>query len=73
MQAGDLLTIFTDGLTEATAATEMSSASQAFCRFCSRPGPEATRVLDKIEQAVEEFRSSELPQDDLTMVVASAQ
>ena len=34
---------------------------------------EATRVLDKIEHAVEEFRSSELPQDDLTMVVARAQ
>ena len=33
---------------------------------------ETDKILHKIEQAVEEFRSAEYPQDDLMMVVARA-
>ena len=74
MQAGDMLSIFTDGVTEATAANGDEFGESGLLSVLQRARElEATRVLDKIEHAVEEFRSSELPQDDLTMVVARAQ
>jgi serine phosphatase RsbU (regulator of sigma subunit) len=34
---------------------------------------ESAAILRNVEQAVEEFRAGERPQDDLTLVVARAQ
>jgi len=74
MQAGDVLSIFTDGVTEATASNGNEFGEPGLLSVLQRTrGLEAAAILRKIEQAVEEFRASEQPQDDVTMVVACAQ
>jgi Stage II sporulation protein E (SpoIIE)/PilZ domain len=74
LQTGDVLSIFTDGVTEATSANgEEFGESGLLAVLRQTRQVETDEILHKIEQAVEEFRSAEYPQDDLTMVIARAQ
>jgi serine phosphatase RsbU (regulator of sigma subunit) len=74
LQTLDLLSIFTAGLTEATSSNgDEFGESGVLAVLRQTRELETDKILHKIEQAVEEFRSAEYPQDDLTMVVARAQ
>jgi hypothetical protein len=74
LQAGDVLSIFTDGLTETTASNGDEFGESGLLSVLRQTRElEAATILQKIEQAVEEFRASEHLQDDLTMVIARAQ
>ena len=73
LQTGDVLSIFTDGLTEATSSNgDEFGESGVLAVLRQTRALETDKILYKIEQAVEEFRSSEYPQDDLTVLVARA-
>jgi hypothetical protein len=74
MQTGDVLSIFTDGLTETTASNGDEFGESRLVSVLEQTRElDSDTVLERIEQAVEEFRSGDYPQDDLTMVVARAQ
>lgn len=74
LQTGDVLSIFTDRLTEATSSNgDEFGESGVLAVLRQTRELETDKILHKIEQAMEEFRSAEYPQDDLTMVVARAQ
>jgi serine phosphatase RsbU (regulator of sigma subunit) len=69
-----VLSIFTDGLTETTASNGDEFGESGLLSVLRQTRElEAATILQKIEQAVEEFRASEHLQDDLTMVIARAQ
>jgi serine phosphatase RsbU (regulator of sigma subunit) len=69
-----VLSIFTDGVTEATSSNgDEFGESGVLAVLRQTRELETEKILLKIEQAVEEFRSAEYPHDDLTMVVARAQ
>ena len=72
MEAGDILCIYTDGITEATGKNgeEFGEASLLEVLRESRD-LEAASIVQKVEQAVEQFRSGE-QEDDLTIVIARA-
>jgi hypothetical protein len=71
LQAGDVLSIFTDGVTEATSSNgDEFGESGVLAVLRQTRELETDKILCKLEQAVEGFRSAEHPQDDLTMVVA---
>jgi hypothetical protein len=73
LQTGDVLSIFTDGVTEATSSNgDEFGESGVLAVLRQTRALETDKILYKIEQAVEEFRSSEYPQDDLTVLVARA-
>jgi hypothetical protein len=73
LQTGDVLSIFTDGVTEATSSNGDEFGESGVLSILHETRElETDKILHKIEQAVEEFRSAEYPQDDLTMVVARA-
>lgn len=71
LRPGDVLTIFTDGLTETTSASgeEFGEARllQLLQRCVALSPPE---ILQNIELALQGFRQSDQVQDDLTLVVA---
>lgn len=74
LQTGDVLSIFTDGVTETTSSNgDEFGESGVLAVLRQTRELETDKILHKIEQAVEEFRSVAYPQDDLTMVVARAQ
>jgi hypothetical protein len=74
LQTRDVLGIFTDGVTEATASNGAEFGESGVLSVLQQTRElETDKILHKIEQAVEEFRSGEYPKDDLTMVVARAQ
>ena len=72
MEAGDILCLYTDGVTETTSmdGEEFGEAGLlgvlCECRDC-----EAASILKKVGNVVEQFRSGE-QEDDLAMVVARA-
>jgi len=72
MEAGDILCIYTDGITEATGKNgeEFGEACLLEVLRASRD-LEAASIVQKVEQAVEQFRSGE-QEDDLTIVIARA-
>jgi hypothetical protein len=74
LRTGDVLSIFTDGVTEATSANGDELGESGLLAVLRQTRElETEKILHKIEQAVEEFRSGEYPEDDLTMVIARAQ
>jgi sigma-B regulation protein RsbU (phosphoserine phosphatase) len=74
LQTGDVHSIFTDGVTEATSSNGDEFGESGLLAILRQTRKlETEKILHKIEQAVEDFRSAEYPQDDLTMVVARAQ
>ena len=73
LQPGDVLGIYTDGITETMGAGEQEFGEGRLLRVLHesrnlQPGA----ILKNVEQAVEQFREGEYPQDDLTLVVARA-
>ena len=70
---GDVLGIFTDGITETTGANGEEFGEERLLRALeANRNLEAGAILSRVEQAVEQFRSSEQLQDDVTLVVARA-
>jgi hypothetical protein len=70
---GDLLTIFTDGITETTARSgDEFGESRLLAALEGSRELESAAIVGNIEQAVAQFRSSERLQDDLTLVIARA-
>jgi hypothetical protein len=73
MQPGDVLSIFSDGVTEATADNGVEFGESRILSVLQQTRElETEKILQKVEQAVEDFRSGGYPHDDLTMVVARA-
>jgi hypothetical protein len=72
MVAGDILCIYTDGITEATGekGKEFGEAGLLEVLRESR-GLDSASILQKVEQAVKQFRSGE-QEDDVTLVIARA-
>jgi hypothetical protein len=74
IEPGDVLSIFTDGITETTAANGEEFGEDRLLRVLEDSRElEAGTILSNVEHAVDQFRSSEHLQDDLTLVVARAQ
>jgi len=74
IESGDLFTIFSDGVTEAAASSGDEFGEQRLLSILEQSrNLESSSILRSVEQAVEEFRAQERPQDDLTLVVARAQ
>ncbi len=70
---GDVLSIFTDGITETTGVNGEEFGEDRLLRALGASrNLEAGGILSHVEQAVEKFRSSEQLQDDVTLVVARA-
>ncbi len=73
MEPGDVLSIFTDGITETTATNGEEFGEERLLRALENSRElKAEAILSHVEKAVEEFRSSDHLQDDLTLVVARA-
>jgi len=73
VEPGDVLSIFTDGITETTGANGEEFGEDRLLRVLQQARKlEAVAILSQVEQAVEQFRSTGYPQDDLTLVVARA-
>jgi len=73
VEPGDVLSIFTDGITETTGANGEEFGEDRLLRVLQQAKDlEAGAILSHVEQAVEQFRSNGCLQDDLTLVVARA-
>lgn len=72
LEAGDLLAIYTDGITEATAANgEEFGEARLLALLEQNRHLEPSAILQAVEHAVQQFRSGEQA-DDLTLVIARA-
>jgi sigma-B regulation protein RsbU (phosphoserine phosphatase) len=70
LDSGDILCIYTDGITEATDKDEKEFGETRLLDVLQQSRNfDAASIVQKVEQAVEQFRSGE-QQDDLTMVIA---
>ena len=74
LEPGNVLTIFTDGITETRgeAGEEFGEDRLLGALYESRK-LEAASIVRNVEQAVHRFRSAAQPEDDLTLVVARGQ
>jgi hypothetical protein len=74
LETGDVLTIFTDGVTETRGSTgEEFGEDRLLGALNASRHLEAASILRHVEQAIGKFRSGVQPEDDLTLVVARAQ
>jgi Stage II sporulation protein E (SpoIIE) len=72
LEAGDVLSIYTDGVTEATGASgEEFGETRLLEALRQHRGRGAASLLRHVEQAVEQFSSGQ-QEDDLTLVVAES-
>jgi len=73
LQPGDVLGIYTDGITETTGADQQEFGEGRLLELLqkSRKLPPSA-ILKSVELAVEQFREGKFPHDDLTLVVAQA-
>lgn len=72
MDAGDILCLYTDGVTETTSMDgEEFGEAGLLDVLCESRDCEAASILKKVGKVVEQFRSGE-QEDDLTMVIARA-
>lgn len=70
LRAGDILSIFTDGITEATAADGDEFGEKRLLQVLRQhQDRQSGEILCEIEQTLDEFRSNQPFQDDLTLVV----
>jgi sigma-B regulation protein RsbU (phosphoserine phosphatase) len=71
VRPGDLLVLYSDGIVEATNASEEEFGEERLCGLiqenCARPSAE---ILDEILKQVRAFIQEAPPQDDMTLVVA---
>jgi serine phosphatase RsbU (regulator of sigma subunit) len=73
MEAGDILCIYTDGITEAVDKNGKEFGEAGLLEVLHESwNLESASILQKVAQAVEQFRSGE-QEDDVTMVIARAQ
>jgi len=71
IETGDVLSIFTDGITETTGSNaEEFGEGRLLGIMHESKDLEAAAILCHVEQAVKRFRASEYLEDDLTLVVA---
>jgi len=74
LEAGNVLTIFTDGITETMGkAGEEFGEARLLRAVQESRDREAAAILRHVEESVENFRSTEQQEDDLTLVIARAQ
>jgi hypothetical protein len=74
MEAGDVLSIFSDGITETTGTNAEEFGEDRLLGVLHRSrNLEPSAILRQVEQAVDQFRAGEYQQDDFTLVVARAQ
>jgi hypothetical protein len=74
LDPGSVLSIFTDGVTETTDHNgEEFGETRLLGILRESQHLEAAAILQKVEQAVGQFRSSQQMEDDLTLVIARAQ
>ena len=73
LRPGDILSIFTDGITEANGANGEEFGEKRLLAALeeSRQLP-STEILAQVERALQQFRSDQRLQDDLTLVIARA-
>ena len=72
LQPGDILSIYTDGITETTGHNgEEFGEGRLVKTVCANRELEAFYILRNVQNAVEQFRLGE-QEDDLTLVVARA-
>jgi hypothetical protein len=73
LEMGDVLSVFTDGLTEAHCEHGEEFGEARLLEILQQGASlEAKAISHNVQQAVEQFRSGE-PEDDLTLVIARAQ
>lgn len=73
MQSGDVLSIFTDGITETISEDGDEFGEKRLLDVLQHSRHhESMEILRSVERALEAFRSNSSPQDDLTLVVARA-
>jgi len=73
LEPGDVLSIFTDGITETAGADGEEFGEDRLSQLLQQTRElEAVAILSHVEHAVEQFRSTAYLQDDLTLVVARA-
>ena len=73
VEPGDVLTIFTDGITETTGANGEEFGEDRLLQVLQQTkDSEAVAILAHVEHAVEQFGATGYLQDDLTLVVARA-
>jgi serine phosphatase RsbU (regulator of sigma subunit) len=71
MQSGDVLSIFTDGITETVAVNGDEFGEKRLLQVLQQNRHHETiEIIRGVERALEEFRASPSPQDDSTLVVA---
>jgi serine phosphatase RsbU (regulator of sigma subunit) len=70
LEPEDILCIYTDGITEATGKDGKEFGETRLLEvLCQNRSLDAASIVQKLEQAMEQFRSGE-QEDDLTMVIA---
>ncbi|OLB89002.1 MAG: hypothetical protein DMG84_08925 [Acidobacteria bacterium] len=70
LESGDILCIYTDGITEASDKDGKEFGEARLLELLRQSRSlDAASIVQKVEQAVEQFRSGE-QEDDLTMVIA---
>ena len=70
LESGDILCIYSDGITEATGKEGKEFGETRLLEvLCQSRNLDAASIAQRVEQAVEQFRSGE-QEDDLTMVIA---
>lgn len=65
---GDSLILFTDGVTEASTATDYFGDQRLEAAIINADGNEPEQILDSIEKALVQFQGSETPSDDVTIL-----
>lgn len=73
LNAGDLLTIYTDGVTETTGSNDEEFGEiRLLAALEESKDKKVASMIDRIEEDVRQFRTCDRWQDDLTFVVARA-
>ncbi len=69
LEPGDSLILFTDGVTEAYTATDYFGDQRLEDAIRQASNQEPVTILDSIDHALVEFQESEIPSDDVTLLV----
>jgi sigma-B regulation protein RsbU (phosphoserine phosphatase) len=69
IEPGDSLILFTDGVTEAYTATDFFGDQRLEDAIRQARNQEPATILDSIDHALVEFQESEIPSDDVTLLV----
>ena len=74
LQHGDVLVIYSDGVTEATSPSAKSLDRRVFTKWCSRNiEASAAGIRDRIESALTKFAQGTRAADDITLVIVKRQ